>query len=136
MYYSWRPDAEENGTDAFSHDWSTSKGYANPPWCLIPRCLSQMKRQWARLIMITPLWRTHPWFPTILGVLEDYPHLLTSQEDLIMFPIDQEFIMNQGVPELVAWPISGNPSNHEEFLHKLQIQLSVCQMGRLVSAKG
>ena len=28
--------------------------------------------------------------------------------------------MNQKVPELVAWPISGNPSNHEEFLQRLQ----------------
>ena len=28
--------------------------------------------------------------------------------------------MNQGVPELVARPISGNPSNHEEFLQRLQ----------------
>ena len=27
--------------------------------------------------------------------------------------------MNQGVPELVAWPVSGNPSNHEEFLWRL-----------------
>jgi len=29
--------------------------------------------------------------------------------------------MNQGIPELVAWPISGNPSNHKRlqssFLH-------------------
>ena len=24
--------------------------------------------------------------------------------------------MNQGVPVLVAWPISGNPLHHEEFL--------------------
>ena len=28
--------------------------------------------------------------------------------------------MNQGVPELVAWPVSGNPSDHEEFLRRLQ----------------
>ncbi|XP_065895876.1 uncharacterized protein [Dysidea avara] len=42
-YYSWRPDPEAEGTDTFSQDWSTSKGYANLPWCLIPRCLSQMK---------------------------------------------------------------------------------------------
>ena len=28
--------------------------------------------------------------------------------------------MPQGCPSLVAWPISGNPSHHEEFLQKLQ----------------
>ena len=96
-YYSWRPDLEAEGTDAFSQDWSTIRGYANPPWCMIPRCLSQMKQQRARLVRITPLWR-----------------------DLITLPTDQDFIMDQGVPELVAWPISGNPSNREEFLLKLQ----------------
>ena len=28
--------------------------------------------------------------------------------------------MQQGVPQLVAWPISGNPMHHEEFLRRLQ----------------
>jgi len=28
--------------------------------------------------------------------------------------------MKQQVPELVAWPISGNPLHHEEFLQRLQ----------------
>ena len=119
-YFSWRPDPEAEGTDAFSQVWSMTRGYANPPWCLIPRCLSQVNHQKARLIMITPLWSTQPWFPTILGLLEDYLRLLPSVEDLVMLPSDQEFIMSQGVPDLVAWPISGNPSNHGEFLHKLQ----------------
>ena len=33
---------------------------------------------------------------------------------------NQEFIIKQGVPILVAWPISGIPLHHEEFLCKLQ----------------
>ena len=28
--------------------------------------------------------------------------------------------MNQGVPEFMAWPISGNLLNHEESLRRLQ----------------
>jgi len=32
--------------------------------------------------------------------------ILSSQGDLIMLPTDQEFIMNWGIPELVAWPTS------------------------------
>ena len=35
-------------------------------------------------------------------------------------PQGQEFLMQQGVPQLVAWPISGNPIHHEGFLRKLQ----------------
>ena len=28
--------------------------------------------------------------------------------------------MQQGVPQLVAWPVSGNPIHHEDFLTRLQ----------------
>jgi len=43
-FLSWRPDPEAEKTDAFNQDWSVIKGYANPPWCLIGCCLSQIKR--------------------------------------------------------------------------------------------
>ena len=35
-------------------------------------------------------------------------------------PLGQDFLMQQGVPQLVTWPISGNPIHHEEFLRRLQ----------------
>jgi len=54
-FYSWRPDPEALA-DAFNHDWAQTSGFANPPWCLIARCLSQIKIQKARVVMITPLW--------------------------------------------------------------------------------
>jgi len=119
-FYSWRPDPEATATDAFNQDWAQTRGFANPPWCLIARCLSQIKRQMARVVMITPLWVSQPWYPMILEMLEDYPRILPARDDLVILPPGQEFIMNQGVPELGAWPISGNPSNHEEFLQRLQ----------------
>jgi len=34
-YYSRRPDPLAEATDAFSQQWETFKGYANPPWCLV-----------------------------------------------------------------------------------------------------
>ena len=87
------------------------------------------KTQMARLVVITPLWNTQPWFPTILSLLEDYPRLLPTRTDLVILPTGQEFIMKQGVPELIAWPISGNPLHHKEFLHRLQT--SSCPPGGL-----
>jgi len=42
IFYSWRPDPEAQGTDASNQDWSQRRGFANPPWCLIARCLSQV----------------------------------------------------------------------------------------------
>ena len=55
-YYSWRVDLEAEMTDAFAQYWSHHKGFANPPWCLIPRCLSQAHAQKTRLILLTLLW--------------------------------------------------------------------------------
>ena len=55
QFYSWRPDPEAQGTDAFNQDWLKMRGFANPLWCLIGRCLSQVKRLVARIVIITPL---------------------------------------------------------------------------------
>ena len=119
-FFSWRLDPEATATDAFNQNWAQTRGFANPPRCLIARCLSQIKRQMARIVIIIPQWASQPWYPIILGMLEDYPRILLAGEDLVILPTSQDFIMNQGVPELVAWPVSGNPSNHEEFLWRLQ----------------
>lgn len=53
-FYSWRPDLEAAAVDAFTQDWSQGRGYANPPWCLILRCLTQIKLQWAQVLLIAP----------------------------------------------------------------------------------
>ena len=44
-FYSWKPDPLAEATDAFSQQWGQLKGYANPPWCLIAKVLSQTKIQ-------------------------------------------------------------------------------------------
>ena len=67
-----------------SQDWSHHRGFVNPLWCLIPHCLSQACAQKARLILLTPLWPSQPWYPVVLDVLEDIPQLLPIQEDLIL----------------------------------------------------
>jgi len=86
-FYSWRPDPEAIATDAFNQDW---EGFANPLWCLIARCLSQINRQKARVVIITPLRASQPWYPTILGILEDYPRILPAREDLAILPASQD----------------------------------------------
>ena len=103
-YYSWRPDPGAKATDAFLHHWTPMRGFANPPWCIISRCLSQIKQQQARALLIMPLRPCQPWFLVVLGMLQDYPRQLPPQEDLILSPSNQEFIMQQGTPTLVAWP--------------------------------
>lgn len=108
----------------FMQNWVTSRGFADPPWCLIHCCLTKVRKQAARIVLITPLWKTQPWFPLVLELLEDYPRKIPQQPDLVSMPLGQEFLMQQGVPQLIAWPISGNPTHHEEFLHRVQTSCS------------
>ena len=120
QFYSWRADPEATATDAFMQDWSQQRGYANPPWYLIHHCLSKVKMQLAREVLITPFWKTQSWFPVVLELLENYPLLLPTWPDLVVMPMGQEFLMNQCVPQLIAWPISGNPTHHKVFLQRLR----------------
>ena len=62
-FFSWRPDPMAEATDAFNQQWGNLKGYANPPWCLIGRVLSQVKNQQAQVILVAPVWKGQPWYP-------------------------------------------------------------------------
>ena len=118
-FYSWRLDPDAEATDAFLQDWSKVRGFANPPWCLIHRCLSKVKAESARLVIVVPLWKTQSWFPLLLELLEDCLRVLPHQADLVVMPSDQGFLMQQGVPTLITCLISGNPSHHKDFLLRL-----------------
>jgi len=61
-FYSCRSDSE---VDTFSQDWSKARGFAIPPWCLTACSLSQIRQQREKVVIITPLWITHPWYPMI-----------------------------------------------------------------------
>ena len=96
--YSWRADPEAEATDAFMQDWFHLRGFVNPPWCLINHCLSKVKAEGARVVLVTPLWTAQPWFPIVLELLEDYPRQLVNQLDLVVLPMGQGFLMKQRVP--------------------------------------
>ena len=42
-YFSWRPDPLAEATDAFLQDWTTVRGFANPPWILVSRVLTKIQ---------------------------------------------------------------------------------------------
>ena len=65
-FVSWRPDPEALlATDAFTVTWTGLKAYANPPWSLVGRVLSQARQQRADLILVAPVWKTQPWYPNV-----------------------------------------------------------------------
>ena len=101
-YFNWRPDPHAEATDAFFQNWTHLKGYANPPWNLIGKAISQVQSQQARIVLVAPVWRTQPWYPILLFTLIDYPRIITpavkittSQPPPPMFP------------QLAVWHISG-----------------------------
>ena len=69
---SWRPDPEVLATDAFTVHWVDLKAYANPPWSLVGRVLAQVSQQKADLILVSPVWKSQPWYPKLLGMCIDY----------------------------------------------------------------
>ena len=113
VYFSWRPDPYAAATDAFLQDWSQIQGYANPPWSLIGRVLSQVQVQQAYIILVAPVWKTQPWYPLLLGMLRAYPYLIRHHQ--IMLNRDSESLS----PQLAVWPISGRDTESMSFQRKL-----------------
>ena len=94
-----------------------SLNYAHPPWCLIARVLRKVRLEKTALVLITPLWRSQPWFPMILDMLVDYPLLMPVGVGVIQpspncnCPLG---LHNQ--LQLVAWKVSGDSLEHDRFL--------------------
>ena len=95
-----------------------TKGYANPPWCLVGRVLSQARRQQAQLILVAPVWKGQLWYPVLLGMLWDFPRQLPRTVDL--FQQTSNAVQMDLVPQLAVWPISGISSEVEVFQRQLR----------------
>ena len=117
-YYSWKPQPIAEAVDTFLQDWTVVRGYTNPPYCLISRCLRKIVHEKAQVVMITPMWTAQPWFPLILRMCVDYPCLLPQCHNLVN-PIANSRIPMDNL-KLVAWHIAGNPSQSRAFQLKLK----------------
>ena len=117
-FFSWRPDPDAEALDAFNQDWSTiqGRGYANPPWNLVGRVLNRVCQQKVTLVLIAPVWKSQPWYPTLLEMLIDFPILLPHKGDLIL-PTNPGCVL-EVVPQLAAWLISGNVTKIKRFQRK------------------
>ena len=111
-YFSWRPDPYAEATDAFLQDWTSIKGFANPPWSLISRVLTKTRSQRADVVLVAPVWKAQPWYAPLLAMLVDWPRLLPSQSATGSLPLD---------PQLAVWSISGRDSAVKAFQAKLPI---------------
>ena len=114
-YFSWRPDPSAEATDAFLQVWTHIKGYANPPWNLVGRTLTQVQTQQVTIVMVAPVWKSQPWYPTLLHMLIDYPRPITTEAE-IMVNRDDSLML----PQLAIWRISGRDTEANSFQSKLQ----------------
>ena len=75
-FVSWRPEPGAVATDAFNVKWDFHLAYLFPPFCMIKRCLKKIQQDQSNCVLITPVWKSRPWYPVILSLLVGQPWLL------------------------------------------------------------
>ena len=108
--------------------WSQGISFANPPWGLIGRVLSQARSQNARLVLLAPVWKSQPWYPVLLGMLVDYLRLLPRDSQVMINPDPSTL-----TPQLAVWRISGIDTEAISFRRKLWSSCSTPGEQRLTS---
>ena len=88
-YVSFLPDPEAICVDAFSFTWKNDSFYIFPPFSMLGRVLQKIQQDKTDAVVITPLWPTQAWFPTLLKMVCRQPYLLKDKNILIM-PTDPE----------------------------------------------
>ena len=58
--------------------------------------------------------------PLLLQLLSGFPLLIPIQDDIVISPTQEEFIMPAGVPQLVVRPLTGIVAEQEAFQRELQ----------------
>ena len=117
-FFSWKQDPLAEAVDAFSQDWTTFTGYANPPWSLVGRCIQQVLNQGATIVLITPLWPTQARYPALFPLLIDNPRLIPRRADLLISPQGYQSPLPEKANGPVVWFISGDHLKAQEFQKK------------------
>ena len=69
QFVSWRPDPEAVHADALTMNCAPFKGYAFPPFNLIPAVLNKVSQDKADIILVAPIWPAQPWWPLLMSLL-------------------------------------------------------------------
>jgi hypothetical protein len=118
-FFSWRPDPLAEATDAFQQMWP-NPSFANPPWMLIPRVLSEIRTQQSRLVLIAPVWKAQSWYPVLLTALIDHPRLIPAAESTVVQIHNIPLPFRGHEVQLAAWPLSGIPTEQEAYRRRQQ----------------
>ena len=107
-------------TDALLQNWAVGRLYAFPSFCLIMRCLAKLRQEGGELILVTPVWPTQAWYPSLLELSVSLPILLSWGPKLLQGTQDQShpLVMNQTL-QLAAWHVCNDLCNQRAFLATL-----------------
>ena len=84
-FFSFRPDPECIGVDAFTVDWRNIEFYAFPPFCCLPRVIQKISQDEARGILVVPDWPNQPWYTQFLNMAITYV-TLSPRPRMLMLP--------------------------------------------------
>ena len=122
-YVSWKKEPEAERIDAFSFDWSNVFMYCYPPFSLVARTLSKLRRDRGECILVAPLWPTQSWWTTLMEHLVDLPVMIPVTKQTLVIPNRDNVHPLANQLMLVACRLSGNPLKTEEFQRNQPISL-------------
>ena len=115
--------------NAFSLTW-TNNSYLFPPFSLLGLVLQKVQQDKATVVLVAPVFHTHPWFPTLLNMICHQPYLLPKPEFCLNLPKNSQKRHPLTKMRLGVFKISGISSLVKEFQKTLQT-LSYHHGGRL-----
>ena len=127
-YISWRSDPEAKAVDGFAINWSTIYNYCFPTFSIILKVLQKIQQNEAQTIVVVSYWTTQNWFPVHLGMLVDYPVIMTASFNILHLPTypTTPHPLYPKLKLLVAH-ISGEILSHKMFLE--QCNIFSCPLG-------
>lgn len=89
-YYSFLPDPECIGIDAFSFSWRNMHAYAFPPFSIITKVLQKIREDEATVTLIVPNWPGQPWYPVLQKLRKSDPIFLGPNRNLLLCPYSRK----------------------------------------------
>jgi hypothetical protein len=105
-FVTWRPHPTAMRTDALSFQWTNlGRVYACPPWNLIMPVINKARQEHTNMTLITPLWTSAMWFPTIRS-LTRVPPLIVPRHHVLPPPgHDRHLLQKNPHWQLAAWDL-------------------------------
>lgn len=114
QFYSWFPDSNSLGVDAFLCSWDFVLPYAFPPFSMVPKILQKIKNDNAKIILVVPNWPSQPWYPLYHSLCISETIRLGPDKSLLYCPLSRRNHPIKSL-ELIAAILSGRPSNKNNY---------------------